>query len=221
MPSVAHEQARTQTIGLVRTVAPPDDLVAGELAVLWDPRDLREHLMPDLMVARGVGQMDPVYGILRRQYRIWDEGKPPDLIAEFASPSTVGRDSLGKQEDYARMGVREYVQFDPLEELLQPGLRVYRLRGGVYRVVAPAADGSVASAVLAGYDWLQVGMHLRLRDQATGRLVPTPEEAQAAAEKARREAEARARAAEERVARLEAELRAALARSQDQQEEQG
>lgn len=239
MPSYAHDVARTIARAQLRTVLPEWDLVVGELAVLWDPHDHRRHLVPDLMVALGAGELDPVYGVLRLQYRIWDEQGPPDLVVEFASRSTVGRDNLGKKEDYAGLGVREYVQFDPLGELLDPRLQVYRLVAGGYERVAAAADGAVPSQVVAGYAWVAAGDQLRLRERATGRLVPTPEEARAAAEEqarqeraARQDAEERAAreeqarqdaeeraireeqgrlAAEARIAALEAQLRAALA----------
>jgi Uma2 family endonuclease len=214
MPSVAHEQARAQTTALLRSVASATDLVASELAVLFNMHDLRDHLVPDILVALDVGELDPAYGILRRQYRIWDEGKPPDLIVEYASPTTVRNDNLGKKEDYAAMGVQEYVQFDPLAELLEPRLLVYRLQGGVYEPVPAAPDGHVASVVMTGYDWLRVGMHLRLRDRATGNLVPTAEEARAAAEQARVAAEQARAAAEERAATEAAARRAAEQQAQ-------
>jgi hypothetical protein len=211
MPSVAHEEARALTFDLLRAVAPPSDLVARELAILPDEHDWRRFVQPDIMVAHGVGQPDPVYGVLRRQYRIWHEHTCPELVLEFASPTAVARDLLGKKDTYAAMGVREYVQFDPLEELFQPGLRVYRLWRGVYRPVRPAGDGSVPSREMAGYDWLKVGMHLRLREHATGLLVPTPQEQVVREATARREAEAARQEAEARPQATDVALHAALA----------
>jgi Uma2 family endonuclease len=199
MPSFAHDEARTVARTLLRTVLPSQDLVVGELAIVWDRRDLRRHLVPDLMVALDVGELDPVYAVKRLQYRIWDEQGPPDLVVEFASRSTVGRDNLGKKEDYAARGVREYVQFDPLGDMLDPRLRVYRLGAGGYELVTPEVDGSVPSLVIEGYAWVAVGDLLRLRDVVTGQLVPTPEE------EARQERAAR-QAAEDELARLRAEL---------------
>lgn len=233
MPSLVHDEARSQARALLHKVVPAADLVASELPVMWDPRDLRRYLMPDLMLVRGAGRMDVAYKAPRRQYRIWQEKKVPDLVVEFASPSTVSRDTLGKKEDYATLGIREYVQFDPLEEMFQPGVRVYRLSGAVYQLVAAARDGSVTSTVLRGYAWLKVGEHLRFKDRATGLLVPTPDEARQQAEQQRameaaarqqaeqqRDTEAAAReAAEERAARLEAKLQAALAQLRRQQGE--
>ncbi len=218
MPSYAHDQARFVAHNLLDSVLTDQDLVVGELAIVWDPHDLRHHLVPDLMVALGAGELDPVYDLKRLQYRIWEEAGPPDLVVEFASRSTVGRDNLGKKEDYAALGVREYVQFDPLGDMLTPRLQVYRLGPGGYRRVI-AQDDAVPSLVVSGYAWLAVGDLLRLRDEATGLLAPTPEEAQAAAEAAqateahawqeraaREAAQARANLAEEEVVRLRAEL---------------
>lgn len=222
MPSLAHERARLIIVELLLSLLAPGSLVAVELAVLWNPRDFRDHLLPDIMVALGAGEHDPVYGVLRKQYRIWDEAGPPDLVIELASKTTVGRDNLGKREDYARLGVREYVQFDPLEEFLRPSLRAYRMRNGVYVPAQARRDGSTRSSTLRAYDWVRQGIYLRLRERATGLLVPTPMEARAAAEAARaREAAARADAearttdAEARAAAAEAEnarLRAEIAR---------
>jgi Uma2 family endonuclease len=206
MPSFAHDEARTVARNLLRAVLPSQDLVVGELAIVWDRRNLRRHLVPDLMVALGAGELDPVYGVKRLQYRIWAEQGPPDLVVEFASRSTLGRDNLGKKEDYAARGVREYVQFDPLGDMLSPRLRVYRLGAGGYEPVAPAVDGAVPSQVVEGFAWIAVGDLLRLRDEVTGQLAPTPEEARAAAKSAQLAAETRIW--QERAARQAADRRA-------------
>jgi hypothetical protein len=215
MPSYAHDQARLVAHNLLDSVLAAQDLVVGELAIVWDPDDLRWHLVPDLMVALGAGELDPAYGFKRLQYRIWDEKGPPDLVVEFASRSTVGRDNLGKKEDYAALGVREYVQFDPLGELLTPRLQVYQLGvDGYQRVIAH--DDAIPSLAVSGYAWLAAGDLLRLRHESTGLLVPTPEEARAAAEAAQEAAKAAQAAAEvrawqERAAREAAQARANLA----------
>jgi hypothetical protein len=202
-------------------VLPTEDVVAVELMMLLDPRNWNRHLTPDVFVARGVGALDPVYGVLRRQYRLWDERRVPDLVYEGASPSTFARDSAGKKEDYAALGVREYVQFDPNGGLLSPRLQVFRLtQSGAYERVAPEADGTVRGVTLPRYNWVVSDYLLRLRDRVTGLLVPTPAEravaeaARADEEAARAEAEAtraqaeaaRAEAAETENARLRAEL---------------
>jgi Uma2 family endonuclease len=242
MPSLAHERARTKILEILLDLYAPTSLVALELAILRDPHNWRDHLVPDILVALGAGEIDPMYHVLRRQYRLWDEDGPPHLVIEFASRTTIGRDNVGKRvaaavdrpgpvaaasplgcprgEDYAAMGVREYVQFDPLEEFLRPGLQVYQLDNGSYQRVQPAADGALPSGVLDGYDWVQQGILLRLRDRTTGKLVPTPQEARdREAERARMEAE-RAQAAERSLRDAEAaRVQAEEARARDAEAE--
>ena len=146
-------------------------------------------------------------------------------MIELASPSTVVRDNVGKKEDYAAYGIREYVQFDPLgpgdpeRPLLVPKLLVWRLEAGSYVAVEAGPGGGVPSAVLPGLEWVQAGQFLRLREAVTGAPLPTAAEkeaagrlrAEAAAEEAvvgRRRAEAVA--AEEAVGRRRAEAAAAM-----------
>jgi Uma2 family endonuclease len=207
MPSTQHERAQRTVAILLEEIIAPDDIAPVELMMLLDPTNWRRHLTPDVFLARGVGEFDPIYGVPRRQYRIWDEGKVPDLVFEGASPSTKDRDSAGKKDDYAALGVGEYVQFDPLGELLSPRLQVHRLNAfGRYERTAPEEDGAVRCVTLPDYDWLIDGYLLRLRDRATGRLVPTPNE-RATMEAARADAAtARADSAEAELARLRAQL---------------
>ncbi len=218
MPSTQHERAQRTVAMLLEAVVAPDDTVAVELMILLDARNWRRHLTPDVFLARGVGPLDPVYEVPRRQYRLWDEGKMPDLVYEGASPSTKDRDSAGKKTDYAALGVREYVQFDPLGELLSPRLQVHGLTAfGRYERVTAEEDGAVRCVTLPEYEWLIDGYLLRLRERATGRLVPTPVE-RAAMEQARAEREAaRVRMEAARADSAEAEnarLREQLARLQ-------
>lgn len=190
MPSTQHQRAQRTVALLLEDILPPEDVVGEELMILLDEHNLRRHLTPDVFVARGVGEFDPVYGVPRRQYRLWEEGKVPDLVYEGASPSTFYRDGAGKKDDYAALGVREYVQFDPTGGMLSPRLQVFRLGPtGTYEAVTPESAGVVRCVTLPEYDWLIDGYLLRLRDRATGRLVPTPRE-RAAMETARADAEA-------------------------------
>ncbi|HXT35111.1 MAG TPA: Uma2 family endonuclease [Chloroflexota bacterium] len=221
MPSTEHGRSQRVMCSILEGILPEDDIVAVELMMLLDRYNWNRHLTPDLFVALGVGPLDPVYGVLRRQYRLWDEGHVPDLVYEAASPSTFARDSAGKKDDYAALGVREYVQFDPVGGLLDPRLQVFRLgQWGVYEPVQAEADGTVHSVTLPRYDWIVTGYLLRLRDRVSGTLVPTPLE-RAAAEQERADLEAeradaataranieaeRANLAELETARLRAEL---------------
>ncbi len=201
MPSTQHQRAQRTAALLLEDILPPEDVVGEELMILLDAHNLRRHLTPDVFVARGVGEFDPVYGLPRRQYRIWDEGKVPDLVYEGASPSTFYRDSAGKKDDYAALGVREYVQFDPTGGMLSPRLQVFRLGlTGRYEAVAADSDGSVRCVTLPDYDWLIEGFLLRLRDRTTGRLVPTQREQTAAARALAASAREQAASAREQAA---------------------
>jgi hypothetical protein len=201
---------------ILRSLFAPASFVAQDVAILRDPLDHRDHLMPDVFVVLGAGEIDPVYGVIRRQYRLWHEANPPDIVIEASSKTTVGRDKVGKKEDYAAMGVREYVQFDPTGEFLTPRLQVFWLNDeGRYERAPAEADGSVRSAVLE-YDWVRAGDYLRLRDRHTGRLVPAPEEARDTAEAARAQEAARAEAAE--AARAQQAARAEVAEAARAQE---
>jgi len=61
---------------------------------------------------------------------------PPLLIIEILSESTYEADldlEHGKGYSYARAGVAEYLTLDPTGELLDEGIRAWRLEEGVYR----------------------------------------------------------------------------------------
>ena len=211
MASMVHEEARAVIKDVLRTNLPADALVAVELNLYPERGNAQFFRIPDLLVTLGAGADDPRIGGLRVSYRVWDEVGPPDLVMEFASTRTVGRDKVGKREDYAGFGIGEYVQFDPLGTLLRPNLQVWRLEGDRYEASPIGASGGVPSAVLEGLEWVQLGELVRLRDIATGALLPTAAGSQAAradTEAAgRRRAEARAAA--EAASRQEALDRAA------------
>ena len=218
MASMVHEEARAVIKDVLRTNLPADALVAVELNLYPERGNAQFFRIPDLLVTLGAGADDPRIGGLRVSYRVWDEVGPPDLVMEFASTRTVGRDKVGKREDYAGFGIGEYVQFDPLGTLLRPNLQVWRLEGDRYEASPIGASGGVPSAVLEGLEWVQLGELVRLRDIATGALLPTAAGSQAAradTEAAgRRRAEARAaaeaaRADTEAAGRRRAEARAA------------
>jgi len=188
MPTQEHWRALLLLYQILLRFLPEEHLVGGEMVFMYDPLSLRKHYMPDLLVALRAGPEDPRFGGTRLQYRMWDEGKAPDIIIEAASESTVEKDNE-KRERYAQLGVREYVQFDPAGNLLEPRLQVFRLpdappprRGTAYDedarydLITAEEDGSVSSSVLP-CAWLMAGNMLRLRERATGQLLPTPEEA--------------------------------------------
>ncbi len=160
----------------------PDVYVSGNLLMFYERGDRRKHRSPDVLVALGVpaGQRD--------FYKVWEEGKAPDLVFEITSASTRSEDLGEKKGLYAYLGIREYLIFDPLKEYLEPRLRLYRLAGEEF---VPVAGRLTLETVRLNPEVVED--KLRLRDPRTGELVPTPQE--------------RAQQAEARAARLAARLR--------------
>ena len=156
------------------------------------------RVVPGLYVALGVPPSEEA------SYKVWEKGRPPDLVLDVASHSQEPQhDWRAKQPVYARIGIRECWQFDPTGEHFEPRLRGFRLERGRY-VALPAVDeGGTATirSVVLGLDFWLDGAELRVREPRTGRICPSYEEAvarwregylrAAASAKARREAEAR------------------------------
>lgn len=204
---------------------PETTLVAGDrylsLALTADMTGLR---YPDMIVAFGV---DPDLYRRRNAYVISDQGQPPDLVMEIASPSTARVDTGPKRRDYARLGITEYWRFDDTGDYHGTRLAGDRLADGDY---VPVDIEDLSDEVLQGYSAV-LDLHLRwdhgvlvFGDPATGRRITTLEderrartaaEVHAEAEHIRAEAEharyaaaeARAEAAEARVKELEDRIR--------------
>ena len=200
----------------------PDVYVSGDLLIYYEEGNPRVSIAPDVFVVFGVEDRQ------RPNYKLWEEGQAPAFVLEVASPSTW-RDDLGpKRSVYARLGVREYWQYDPTGEHLPARLQGERLTrsGYVRQPAATALDGTLTlrSETLGLELRAAPGREMRFRDPASGRDLPSHhEEAEgrliaeeraavaenraAAAATRVAAAETRATAAEARVAELEALLR--------------
>lgn len=128
---------------------------------------------PDVFVVFGVGNKD------RRSYKIWEEGDTPDFVLEITSKSTQKEDQETKPIIYAALGVREYFQYDPTGDYLNPRLQGSCLVEGNYQPITattlPNDLLSVSSEVLRLELRLQSG-ELRFYDPATGEMLLTHEE---------------------------------------------
>ena len=172
-----------------------DVYVSGNLFIYYREGDPQAVVAPDVFVVLGADSFD------RSIFRLWEEPKGPDFVLEITSRSTRREDQVSKRELYRSLGVREYWQFDPTDDYLEPALQGLELVAGEYRAL-PArelSDGTRqgASAVL-GLELRLSERGLRFHDPRIGRDLPNLAE----------EAEAR-EAAEARVAELEARLRQA------------
>ena len=139
----------------------------------------------------------------RGSWNIQEERQPPRFVLEIVTAESWDRDTKEKRDIYDFLGVEEYAIFAPLREDGGPKLFGYH-RGpfGPWQPWQPVG-GALRSRALDGLT-LEVSAtdkhYLRLRD-ASGRLLPTPEEAEAEsvrseARMARRVEAARVRAAE-------------------------
>jgi Uma2 family endonuclease len=181
---------------------PRDDIyVSGNLFIYYEKDNPKAVVAPDVFVVIGADKRD------RPSYMLWEEPKAPDFVMEITSRSTQSEDQGAKRGIYAFLGVREYFQYDPTGDYLEPPLKGFRLVGDNYQLLPATTlpDGvlSLHSTVL-GLDLRLENGALRLYDTTTGQNLLTHAEA----EQARRQAEERAQAAEARVAELEARLQA-------------
>jgi Uma2 family endonuclease len=186
-----------------------DVYITGNLLVYFVEGDPTQSVAPDFFAVRGVRKGE------RRVYKVWAEGKAPEVVIEVTSPKTHREDLGDKRGIYETMGILEYFLFDPEGTHFQPQLRGFRREGGDLRSVPPerAPDGGLVleSAVLGLRLWGKGGS-LRFVDPRSGERVPTPESfiQTAEAERARADAEKRRADTEKRRAD-EAEERAAMA----------
>ncbi|MEH2359115.1 Uma2 family endonuclease [Nostoc sp.] len=172
----------------------PDVYVAGNLFIYYEKDYPESVVAPDVFVVFGVENRD------RRSYKTWEENnQTPDFVLEITSKSTRSKDQGAKKGIYAFLGVREYFQYDPTGDYLNPQLQGLHLVDGNYFPVAtntlPDGTVSLPSEVLGLELRLEAGK-LRFYNPATLQTLLTHEE----------EASAR-QAAEEKAQRLAAKLR--------------
>ena len=164
--------------------------MSGNLFIYYREGDPQAVVAPDVFVVVGADSAD------RSTYRLWDEPKGPDFLLEFTSRSTRHEDQVIKRELYRSLGVREYWQFDPTDDYLEParcrGWNWWRGRIGRCRHASwPTARGCWRAAVL----------DLELRLSERGPALPRSAERTGPARTLPEAAEARQRE-ESRLARL-------------------
>ena len=110
-------------------------LIACDMLVYYKRGEDEIAVAPDVFVSFGVppGQ--------RASYSVRREGKPPDVVLEFASPSTARKDAGEKKEKYRQLGVREYWLVDPVGGYHDPQVQGFQLVDGAYEQL-PSEEGS-------------------------------------------------------------------------------
>lgn len=163
----------------------PQVYVSGNLLMFYEEGNRKKHVAPDVFLVRGVDKLPP-----RVNYRIWGEGKGPDLVIELTSKTTRNEDRKKKRDLYRDViKVPEYFLFDPNADWLKPSLQGYRLVDSEYQPIAAVAAHFFPSEVL-GLHLVREGCELRLYDPATHRKIPTRRERIAEAEAQSRYSEA-------------------------------
>ncbi len=104
----------------------PDTYVSGNILLYYEEGNPQAHLSPDVLVTQGLENRP------RETYKMWVEGKAPDLVVEVTSRSTRMRDVGVKKGLYEALGVREYILFDPRSEYLLPRFQVFRREHSVF-----------------------------------------------------------------------------------------
>ena len=206
-----HREVMTDLIHALKTryAGEPNVYVAGNLLLYYVEGNPRKSVSPDVLVTWGIPKGR------RKTYLLWKEGRAPGFVIEVTSDTTRTEDLGTKQELYLRLGVEEYILFDPLGDYLHPRLQGHRLVLGRYQPIPVEPDGSLLSRT-TGLRLRIEGENLRLVDETTGeRLLFVEEERTArlaeraarlaAEERAEQEAKAR-RALEEEIERLRREL---------------
>ena len=184
----------------------PDVYVLGDMMMYYEEGNPRKSISPDIFVAFGIGRKE------RRIYKIWEEGKPPDFVLEFASKGTYRTDLTRKVQLYAAIGIPEYFVYDVDRRYLPTPLMGFRLIGDEYVEIPALANGGLQSETL-GLEFHVLEDSLGIYDpEAEAWLKTSAERAEDAEERANQEANARHKA-EAEVTRLQAELERLKARS--------
>lgn len=193
-------EAILDAVGVLRNryLDRPDIYVSGDLLIYYEEGSPRKSVAPDVFVVFGAAKRK------RNVYKLWEEPKAPDFVMEVASENTWKEDLGRKRELYAELGVREYWLFDPKDEYFDPTLQGLVLRKRAYRALPALVDKgarTIRSEVL-GLDLRAEDGVLRFRDLVTGQYLKSHVEAMSALA----EEKAARRAAEARIAELEARL---------------
>lgn len=187
-----HRQLMADLIDVLKRRYADEPLVhvSGDLLLYYQEGNKRRRVAPDVFVVRGVPRYE------RRNYLLWEEGRPPQVVIELVSSRKRREDArkLALYRDVLKVG--EVFLFDVLRDYLDPPLQGHRLWRGAYRRIEPV-NGRLPSREL-GLHLEPAGHVLRLwSPEATGWLPTRLEQAQ--------RAQARADQVTQELARLRVE----------------
>jgi Uma2 family endonuclease len=174
-----------------------DVYVSANSFVYYEEGNKSAVVAPDVYVVVGVRKRQ------RDNYKIWKEaGIAPQFVLEITSETTQDVDQQTKPEIYQSLGVREYFQYDPSGDYLNPILQGVRLVNNQYEPIPVnniAFDTLWLYSEVLGLELHIVSGELRFRNPQTGEFLKTYQQSEQ-----ERRAEHSARLAEQQ-ARLAAE----------------
>ncbi len=164
--------------------------VSGNMLMYYVEGDSKKSVAPDAFVVKETTTQ------WRNIYKVWAEGKPPQVVFETTSDTTRDNDLKIKPAIYRSMGVAEYFLYDPTADYLDPPLQGFRLTPNGYVPMKPNAAGRLESEQLDL--WLELdARELVFRDRHSGRILETGVEAAKRVADQQRRAKERERAAKE------------------------
>lgn len=181
-----------------------DVYVSANSFVYYEEGNKSAVVAPDIYVVFGVKKHQ------RDNYKIWKEaGIAPQFVLEITSETTQDIDQETKPETYRSLGVKEYFQYDPSGNYLNPILQGVRLVNNRYEQIPInkiVFDTLWLHSEVLGLELHIISGELRLRNPQTGEFLKTYQQSEEArlAEQSARLAEQSARLAEQ-SARLAAE----------------
>jgi Uma2 family endonuclease len=147
--------------------------VSGDLLLYYEEGNPKKVVVPDAFVVK---ESDPRR---RRIYKLWEEGRTPDVVFETTSKSTKREDQVKKPKLYQQLGIKEYFLYDPNGEYLNPPLQGYRLESEGYVQLEADASGALESRELGLLLRLE-GDDLVMFDSQTGERQQSEAEAERA-----------------------------------------
>ncbi len=158
----------------------PDVYVSANSFIYYERGNRDAVIAPDVYVVLGVRKRK------RDNYKVWQEGGiTPDFVLEITSETTQDKDQAIKPEIYRKLGVREYFQYDPSGDYLNPILQGVRLVDGNYEPIlahVTAFDTFWLWSEVLGLELQLVSGELRFRDPHAGNFLKTHGELDAALE---------------------------------------
>ncbi len=153
-----------------------DVYVSANSFVYYEEGNKSAVVAPDIYV---------VFGVRKRQrdtYKLWEEsGIAPQFVLEITSETTQDKDQEIKPEIYKKLGVREYFQYDPSGDYLNPILQGVRLVNNRYEPIPAhniAFDTLWLYSEVLGLELHLVSGELRFKNPQTGEFLKTHEEEQ-------------------------------------------